>query len=318
MRFLKRIAGHLRPLMPVGDGFDVAALPPADRAEFFTYFDSARARLDGAAALRESGHSIPALLLYRDGVSMLARAHAVSSRTGGAEDATAGDRFTAFIASKHEPTARVLRQDLTSSSEPPDALNPRELALRVAELGAVMPDVLALMTPRSPEREARRSALRNVIVIAGLLASVVAIASYVVRPKNIALHKHATGPSVAFDAPPSGAVNGRIYENFGYHSDHDPSPWLRIDLGGVYDITRIRVFGRHDCCFSQSIPMVVELSKDGSDFTTLAERTQPFDQIDPWEIVPDQPARARYVQVRKTSKGLLVLAEVEVYGHPAR
>jgi hypothetical protein len=197
-------------------------------------------------------------------------------------------------------------------------LNARELAVRVTELAAVMPDVLGLMAPRSPERATRRRVVRNVVIVAGLLASVVAIATYVVRPENIARDKPAIASSVGFNTKPSGAVNGRIYEQFGFHSNAEASPWLRIDLEKAYDLTRIRVFGRHDCCFEQSIPIAVELSNDGQNFTSLAERDTPFDQLDPWEIVPETPVRARFLRVRALKTPLLVLTEVEAYGKVPR
>jgi hypothetical protein len=315
---LQRTIDGLRARVPVGDGLPISALAAPDRTRFFANYESARARLEGAAALGETRHPIPALLLYREGICSLARAYAVTAGAEATDDDGVVERFTEWVASKHEPSARVLRDDLSFPGGSPDMLNARELALRVAELGAVMPDVLGLMAPRLPEQVTRRRVIRNAVIVVGLLASVSAIVSYVVRPKNIARDKPAIASSIGFDTKPSGAVNGRIYEQFGFHSNAEAAPWLRIDLESAYDITRIRVYGRHDCCFDQSIPMAVELSNDGQNFTGIAERRTPFDQLDPWEIVPVRPIRARYVRVRALNNTVLVLSEVEVYGNAAR
>jgi hypothetical protein len=166
-------------------------------------------------------------------------------------------------------------------------------------------------------REKTQRIARNAIIVVVLLASAIAIVSYAVHPQNVALHKLAVSDGALFDTKPAGAVNGRIYEKFGFHSEARDSPWLIVDLGRVYAIDGVRVYGRHDCCFDESVPMAVELSSDAATFNELAMRTEPFDQIDPWYIRPEQPAKARFVRVRSLKKTFLVLAELEVYGKPA-
>jgi hypothetical protein len=318
---LQRAAGALRKAVPAPGELDATALTPARRTAFFLYFDGARARLDGATELHETDNTVPALLLYADGFSMLARAYGAAT----AEDPSALDAATTlhayldYLGQKYERAARVLRENLPAEPKEPaalDALPAAELRARADELSSVTPEIVALLTPRKKDA-GRRRMVRATVVIVVLLASAVAIARFLIRPENVALHKLATSATTAFNTKPSGAVNGRIYEQYGFHSDNEASPWLRIDLGKPYDLTRIRVHGRHDCCFDQSIPMAVELSLDGENFTTLAERHEAFDQLDPWDIDPDQPARARYIRVRTLKKGLLVLTEVEAYGKPA-
>jgi len=321
---LQRALKGLEALLPVDGAFDTTRLSAAQRARFFALYDAGRVRLDGATALRESGKSIPALLLYRDAFSMLARAHAVASEAAGdaveLDAATALQQFISYLSGKYATAARALRDDLATTAETTtlDALGPRELDARVAELAAIAPDVLSLMTPVTSEQQKRTLFVRRAVVAVGLLGSLAAIVATLISPENIALHKPATSATTAFDTRPSGAVNGRIYEQYGFHSDTQESPWLRIDLERTYDITRIRVHGRHDCCLGQSMPMVVELSFDGEKFHKIASRSAPFDQLDPWEINLEEPARGRYLRIRSRKKTVLVLTEVEAYGKPSR
>src|SRR5262245_21430645 len=119
---LERTIDVLQRRVPVGDGLDISALDVPARARFFTHYDSARARIEGAAALGETRHPIPALVLYREGLCSLARAHAVSAGTEGGDDGNVVERFTEWVASKHEPSARVLRHDLAFPGESPDTL----------------------------------------------------------------------------------------------------------------------------------------------------------------------------------------------------
>ncbi|HEX4338003.1 MAG TPA: discoidin domain-containing protein [Polyangiaceae bacterium] len=313
-RFPRRVFDALRASFAPEGAVDVGALPPADRARFFTYYDAARARLDGAATLGESGQAVPALLLYREGFSMLARAHSVTGAGVAPAEDLVVEQFIEWLASKHAPSARALRADLVAPDGPLDTASLRELALRVAELGAVTSDVVALLTPRSSEEQKRRRTVRNALIVAGLVASLGAIAVEFVRPENIALHRPTKASSHALGTRPSGAVNGRIYEQYGFHSEKESSAWWRVDLEQTYAVTRIRVYGRHDCCFDQSIPMVVEVSNDGDHFHQIAGRVEAFDQLEPWEITPDEPVKTRFIRVRSLKDTNLVLTEVEVYG----
>jgi hypothetical protein len=277
--------------------------------------------LDGATQLRESGNPIPALVLYREGFLLLARAHAAANGSGvAAADADARttlDRFIDALPPSYATLARKLRENIVISTDAADldALSLRELTERVNGLSAVTPVLLALLAPQTPARQKTVRTLQRAAILLVLVSCVTALSVTVLPPKNIALHKPATSSSVAFDTKPAGAVNGKVYEPFGFHSDTEDSPWLRIDLGRKYTITEARVYGRHDCCFDQSVPMLFEGSDDGETFRLIAERKDPFDQVRPWVILPGS-ARARFVRLRSTKKTPLVLAEVELNGKP--
>ena len=92
---------------------------------------------------------------------------------------------------------------------------------------------------------------------------------------------------------------------------------MAIDLGRNVAITRVKVYGRGDCCFDQSIPLAVETSMDGVTYTKIGERTEQFSQFSPWVVKPTSVV-ARYVRLRTLRNSVLVMSEVEVYGDPVK
>lgn len=134
------------------------------------------------------------------------------------------------------------------------------------------------------------------------------------RPLNLAREKLATSSTVAHGTKPAGAVDGLRYGQLGFHSGHESQPWLLVDLGAPHSLTEVTVFGRADCCFDQSIPLVLELSQDGKHFALAGRREAPFTQFEPWEVSLRPARQARFVRLRADKTGLLVLSEIEVYG----
>jgi hypothetical protein len=134
---------------------------------------------------------------------------------------------------------------------------------------------------------------------------------------NVARGKPATSSSRAFGTEPSGAVDGNRYGQLGFHSAEEDGPWLVIDLERRTRLDRISVFGRADCCFEQSLPLVVEASDDGVSFRTIAERAAPFSQYQPWVLRPRTPPIGRFLRLRTKRRSFLVVSEVEVRGEDA-
>jgi hypothetical protein len=299
-------------------GFDTGSLTLAERSRYHTYYQAARERLDGAMQLGAASKSVPAILLFREGFTMLANAHVIGIGGQPSDDPTALLRsFAASVAADCPAGAQLLRDDLlTTSNESTavDLLDDRERRVRVVELSSLAGRLMRKMSPQTPRERRKWRVLRHVSVAMAMAVSLALIAADLRAPENIALHKNATSSGSAYGTKPSGAVDGRAYKGrFGFHSDSGPTSWLRVDLGRDYDITGARIFGRHDCCFDQSIPMGLEVSDDGQVFTLVAEKRNAFDQVDPWEINLNY-VRARYVRVRRLEPGELVLSEVEVFG----
>jgi hypothetical protein len=159
--------------------------------------------------------------------------------------------------------------------------------------------------------------LRLTVAAALVIAAMSAAAIWVFRPRNIALHAAANSSSQAYDTTPAGAVDGRRFGQLGFHSGSEESPWLAIDLGRRYAISRVKVFGRSDGYFDQSIPLVLEGSDDGVTYAKVSETSDPFSAYDPWVAKPASFV-ARFVRLRKKTAGVLVTSEVEVNGRPAK
>jgi hypothetical protein len=93
----------------------------------------------------------------------------------------------------------------------------------------------------------------------------------------------------------------------------EDSPWLSIDLGRAFAITRVKVFGRGDGYYDQSIPLALEVSDDGTTYQQIALRNDPFSEYDPWVVRPSALV-TRYLRLRTMRHSYLVLGEVEVNG----
>jgi hypothetical protein len=145
------------------------------------------------------------------------------------------------------------------------------------------------------------------------VAVTIALIAWALAPANLALHKPATSSSSGFDTTPSGATDGDKFTRFGFHSAEEDSPWLSIDLQRPYEISAVKIYGRGDCCFDQSVPLALEVSDDGTTYRQIAERTQSFSQSDPWIVRPDRTL-ARFVRLHVMRRSYLVVSEVVVNG----
>jgi hypothetical protein len=208
-----------------------------------------------------------------------------------------------------------LRPILTSSRQwlYLDQLSGPELSRRAEEQESLTLWLTDSIETRSPRELRAARVLRLAAAVGFGLALFAAVVVRILAPANLALHKPVTGTAAAFDTTVDGAVDGDKFTRFGYHSVDDESPYLTIDLGKVYFITRVKGYGRGDCCFDQSVPLALELSEDGTRFDKLAERIQPFSQSDPWIVKPGG-VKARFVRLRTLRRSYLVLSEVEVNG----
>jgi hypothetical protein len=143
-------------------------------------------------------------------------------------------------------------------------------------------------------------------------AAMAALIWSLTRPTNVALGRPVTSAAPGFETRADEAVNGVRFGEVGYHSVSDESPWLQVDLEAERIVHRIQIYGRGDCCFGQSIPMVLEGSIDGSSYFELGLRDQPFRPFRPWVVAPTA-ASVRYVRVRTSRRAYLVITELEVY-----
>lgn len=151
--------------------------------------------------------------------------------------------------------------------------------------------------------------LRLVFIPTAIIGILALAVFWLVRPNNVALHK-AVQLSTVFNPaayPGPGLVDGDK-EHLAVHTQGEPSPWAQIDLGGNYNVRRVVVDNRKDLD-GRSIPLDIETSLDGVNYTPFAHRETPFKT---WNAKAASRS-ARYVRLIMRTSNSLQLSEVEVY-----
>jgi hypothetical protein len=294
------------------------ALSETRRAVVRERFDTALEAWAAARRLKWSHHEETVVSLYRAACLRFARAFVLASEGG----ALAGEPAPAEVFERLERgvSARGWKAPPALEAAKRVCLAPDGVGHGAPVAGRTLDAMHAttgwlasLVDARSPE-QIRAVRFVRVLVATSLVGyGVIAVAT----PRNRAFGHPVKSSSAAFGTAPAGAVDGDDTAPFGFHSELEESPWLRIDLGGAYRVTKVRVSGRGDCCFDQSIPLALEASSDGTTFHKIAERTEPFGQIDPW-VLTGVEFDARYVRLKTQRRSVLVLSEVEVFGREVR
>jgi len=256
--------------------------------------------------------------LYREGCFRFTRAFLYAKGSGGDVGSLAPGSALDLMESVVPERLLPAPPTLQSIQRLQRATDPLELDRLAAENDGRARDDLeagirwlsSMVDARSP-RGVRTGRAVRLTVVAVLL---VWLAAVIASPGNVALGKPVTWSSTAFGAP-SAAVDGdNCTAPYGFHSQDEASPWLTIDLGRPHAISKVKVFGRGDGPFDQSIPLALDFSDDGVSFRTVARRTEPFSQADPWVVTVGLVAR--FVRLKAERHCPLVVSEVEVYGRP--
>jgi len=112
----------------------------------------------------------------------------------------------------------------------------------------------------------------------------------------------------------SKAIDGNRDGNFGACSttatNEDQAAWWQVDLLGTYDLKRMAIYNRADCCSDRLRDFEVKTSLDGVHWVTGASSPSAVGVL--WQA--DIGGHARYVRVQLRGKNHLSLTEVEVYG----
>ena len=125
---------------------------------------------------------------------------------------------------------------------------------------------------------------------------------------DLAADKPWTASSAAIQCVPAKHNCGGLHSGVFVHTKLENEPWLRLDLGAEHELERIELQNRTDCCQDRAVPVIVELSKDGTRFHTVARRDETFDV---WHT-RFKPERARYVRIRVLKLTALHLERVDV------
>jgi hypothetical protein len=304
----------------------LAAVEASRREVVRNYYEAGNRRLNVAQDLRGPAQTPAALTLYRQGSHFLALAYLASRDRASLDPASISleDTFRDLERAMEAdglivPQAYKQSRSMLVSSDPLelDRLSSEEAARRVEELEVTSRWLSGLIDARSPAQLKWMRVFRIGTVAVSTLAVLVWVVVRLTAPKNLALDKPATASSYMFGTVAAGAVDGWKNGTYGYHSLIEDSPMLTIDLGRPYAISRIKVFGRGDGYYDQSIPLALEVSDDGATFQQIALRGEPFSEYDPWVI---QPAGVvtRHIRLKTMRHSYLVLGEVEVNGTAAK
>jgi hypothetical protein len=304
----------------------IGARTPSQRQAIRSYHDAASRRLSVASDLRGPTQSPAALALYRQGALFLVLGN-LAARDADLDPSslTADDAYRRFddalAADRSDPPseyARVKPLLLSADSLELDRLSVDEAARRVEELNIATSWLAGLLDPSSPAEIKVRRVARIAVVALGTVAFLFWIGVRLFAPKSIARGKPVQASSVIVaTAPASGAVDGEKNGAFGFHSALEDSPWLSIDLGQSCNITKIKVFGRGDSDFGQSVPIALEVSDDGTAYQEISRRADPFSEDNPWVITPPS-LTTRFIRLHTLRHSYLVLSEVEVFGAPPK
>ena len=126
--------------------------------------------------------------------------------------------------------------------------------------------------------------------------------------RDLAAGKPWTASSAWVSCIPEKRNCGGLRSGVFFHTNMEHEPWLRIDLGAEHELQRVELNNRLDCCQERAVPLIVELSKDGTSFRTVARRDEVFEV---WRA-KFPPERARYVRIRVQRYSALHLERVDV------
>jgi len=136
--------------------------------------------------------------------------------------------------------------------------------------------------------------------------------------------RHNNNPNVGPKKAVDGDTNGHYSAAKAMHTNEEQNPWWEVDLGGHYKINEIVVHNQTDCCQDRLDGAVVMLSDwpfignplqarsgDNIERHTLGKAaTQNFVKV--------SGRTARFVRVQIPRRAILSVAEIQVWGEPAR
>jgi hypothetical protein len=285
------------------------------------YDAAAKRRIRVARDLPESEGAV-ALALYREAAVFLIAALGQSSHdervelsSSAAEAWRKFDEYPRPASHAKTPDRLANAREVLANDDPlaPDALGPTEVRDSVAAAAETVAWLSSALEPRSQSeiRGTRRLRIVGAVALAVFLLYELAVSLF--SSKNLALNRPATASSQRPGSPDAtGVDNGEVERGFGVHTNVDPNPWVRIDLGASVPIHEVRVYNRGDGYPPDNLPLVLQLSDDDNAYTDIEERSDLFTREQPW-IAKLVGKRARYVRVYMPKQGYIALSEIEVY-----
>jgi len=144
-----------------------------------------------------------------------------------------------------------------------------------------------------------------------------------VAPGGVAEQSSALADFLEADNAHDGNTSGEFEAGSIIHTDFDSQAYWQIDLGRSYQISRIEIFNREDCCAEalqdfhvlvSDAPFVSATLQGAQSQSGVSDFFQPG--IAPRQTTELMDLRGRYVRVQLEGSEYLQLAEVEIYGTP--
>jgi hypothetical protein len=285
------------------------------------YYEAARRRIRVARDLRYS-EAVAALVLYREAAVFLIAALGQGSSTekvevasGAAEAWKIFDGYPKTLVRRSPPEGLTRARELLSNEAliAPDALGAAELIEATNAVAETVDWLFAAIEPRTPRDIRFTRVVRIVGTALFVLLLIYMLTGSLFSSKNLALNMPVTASSQRpGTGPASGVANGDVERTYGVHTNIEPNPWVRVDLGASVPIHEVRVHNRGDGYESEILPLVLQISDDDNAYTDVEQRTEVFTRDQPWIAKLDRK-RARYVRIFMPKQGYIALSEVEVY-----
>jgi hypothetical protein len=310
---------------------EVSSRSENQRAKIRDFVTAGDARLAAAAALIGENHVPAAMILYREGIVFIIRALLEARGKESSEQSPeyAFRSLAPLVESGELPEAPAGFADaraLLTDTRPLayDELPLAEAPSKRAQVEATAAWLRALVDARTPPQIKLSRVLRLGTLALAVFLGVGFGVSKLVAPKNLALGKpvqvssrrpHCPQGTGAEGLPPSGLVDGTVGTAYDICTNGEVRPWATLDLQRVRPIGKVVVFNRADCCWGNyDLPVVLEVSDDGTNFREVARRTTAYSAADPWVVTLDRQS-ARFVKLRVDANEPreLVLNELEVY-----
>lgn len=106
-----------------------------------------------------------------------------------------------------------------------------------------------------------------------------------------------------------GVMTGDPMPEGRFHTLDEPNPWFILDLLRVEDVSAVRVDNRLNCCRERAVPLIMELSVDGSHWKRVDYRRAVFASF----MAHFPTTKARYVRLRVDRRTAFHLLRVAVF-----
>jgi hypothetical protein len=292
---------------------------PAQQQRIARSHELGRARLRAAESVFALD-AAPRLTLLRDAATCF-----IAALLAGLDPASAEDELDAPSAWEklkkrtddgvipQPPPAVLAARRWLATNQPLEVPGPGEASDALDASFAAVHWLAGRCDPRSPTRTRYYRKLGIIAFATALGTTILGLVLIALQPTNLALAKKVQASSQADgNRRPAGLTNGILELTSGAETKEDDVAWFVVDLGDNTAIDRVVVYNRGDREGDGNVPLELDVGESMEALKNVATRTTAFSRTSPWAVTGLHRS-ARYVRVRRTKKGPLVLDEIEVY-----